>query len=162
VASGHLTARRDRRGRPWFRADEVERLALERTRRACPDPGELAARAFALFDSGAGPRDLVVKERLAPDDARELHGRWVELGGGVVIDSAQARRLADALGMSGIDLDVVERALVALRRVAGALRVPCSACGQEGYVRQAREFGPSWRCAECEAAASSPRWGYGE
>jgi hypothetical protein len=153
-ADGMLHAERDDRGRPWFDPAEVSALAEQR-RRDTGDPqgGELAARAFALFAAGGGARDLVIRERVPPDAAEGLYLRWVALGDGVVIDTPRARRLADALGMPRLDLDVVERALGALRRLASSLEAPCPRCGRVTFVGAGwRAYGPTWRCSTCRAA----------
>lgn len=152
VESGDLRVTHDDRGRPRFDRDEVERLALARARQVRREPGELAARAFELFASGLGPRDVVTAERVTPDVAAELHVRWVELGRNVVIDGARAERLAAALGLRELNVEQLERAVGALPRVAQALRAPCNSCGREAFVGQARYYGPEWQCVACREA----------
>ncbi len=155
VESGDLQVTHDDRGRPWFDHDEVERLALARSRQVRREPGELAARAFELFASGLGPRDVVTAERVTPDVAAELHVRWVQLGRNVVIDGARAERLAAALGLRELDVEQLERVVSALPRVARALYAPCSSCGTEQVVGQARYYSPDWVCRTCHTAAQS-------
>jgi hypothetical protein len=75
----------DRDGTWWFDPAEVERLrAAEgvRQRRAAPREGaptargRLAARVFAMFESGATLRQIVVRTKQEPATIRELHAEW--------------------------------------------------------------------------------------
>jgi hypothetical protein len=55
------------------------------------DPGELAARAFELFDDGVPLRQVVVRLRETPARVAELHDQWAELGGADLVITAPAR-----------------------------------------------------------------------
>jgi transcriptional regulator with XRE-family HTH domain len=75
-----LNPTRDARGRHLFDPDEVNRVAARQGsagfRRRTPDAGELAARAFELFEERASLHDCVKALRLTPDDVYELWKKW--------------------------------------------------------------------------------------
>lgn len=48
---------------------------------ATREPGEIAARAFELFNQGVSIRDVLIELRETPDRVHELHERWLDMGG---------------------------------------------------------------------------------
>jgi hypothetical protein len=63
---------------------EVARLP-KRKLGSVPDPGEIAARAFELFDDGTPARRVVTLLRETPGKVMELHEQWLELGGSELV-----------------------------------------------------------------------------
>lgn len=89
------------------------------------DPGEVAARAFELFDDGHGVRAVVVKVRVPPDRASELRASWEECGGSdMVINTAAHAELTKLAGPFADVAELVERARDAVHQAAldGAVR----------------------------------------
>ena len=63
------------------------------------DSGELASKAFQLFEEGQNNREIVIKLRVTPDEVRELRERWQDDGGaGLVINSVAKGMLEKMLG----------------------------------------------------------------
>ncbi len=89
---GLLTPRRARRAQAsgsvkevWvYDPREVARLP-KRKLNAVPSEGEMAARAFELFDDGLPLRRVVTEMRETPARVSELHEQWVELGGSELV-----------------------------------------------------------------------------
>lgn len=74
------------------------------------DPGELAARAFELFDDGKALREVVVILRETPWKISELHEQWADLGGAkLVINQAAQVELQRFLGPFEDVADLVSR-----------------------------------------------------
>ncbi len=61
------------------------------------DQGELAARAFEMFDAGKPLRDVVVMLRELPGKITELHDQWVDLGGSEIVIGRVARAELEVL-----------------------------------------------------------------
>lgn len=55
------------------------------------DPGELAAKAFELFDEGMPLRRVVIRMRETPAKVAELHDQWSELGGAELVVAGAAK-----------------------------------------------------------------------
>ena len=55
------------------------------------DPGELAAKAFELFDEGTPLRRVVIRLRETPAKVAELHDQWSELGGAELVVAGAAK-----------------------------------------------------------------------
>jgi hypothetical protein len=67
--------------------------------RSDADPGEVAARAFELFDAGESVRAVVVRVRVEPERASELRAEWEECGGtDLVINPLAHAELARLVG----------------------------------------------------------------
>ena len=84
--------------------------------------GELAARAFELFDRGTPKRRIVIDLRETPAKIEELYEQWLLLGGSEVVISAEAHaELTSALGtFDGVaDLVARVRALLSSRPAVG-------------------------------------------
>jgi hypothetical protein len=45
------------------------------------DPGELAGRAYEMYDEGRSEREIVRELRLTPDAVQVLHDKWLDGGG---------------------------------------------------------------------------------
>lgn len=74
------------------------------------DSGELASRAFQLFEDGKNNREIVIKLRVTPDEVRDLRERWLDEGGaGLVINGAAKEALEQLLGTFGDVADLVAR-----------------------------------------------------
>ena len=72
------------------------------------DSGELASRAFQLFEEGKNNRELVIKLRITPDEARDLRERWLDEGGAaIVINDAAKEALERMLGAFADVTDLV-------------------------------------------------------
>ncbi len=82
--------------------------------RTSTSDGEIASAAFTLFEGGASPAQVVIEMKHAPDVISNLHDKWAELSGRLVL-SADARSLIDSIGY-GIegqaDLDLAMEKLV--------------------------------------------------
>src|SRR5262245_33650081 len=72
-----------------FDPQEVASLPIHRG--APLDPGELAARAFELFDAGVALKDVVVELRADPGQVNLLFMQWSELGGSEFVIGTAAR-----------------------------------------------------------------------
>ena len=55
------------------------------------DQGELAARAFEMFDQGCPLRGVVIELRETPTKVAELHDQWIDLGGSELVLGGAAR-----------------------------------------------------------------------
>lgn len=55
------------------------------------DKGEIAARAFELFDEGVSRREVVTRLRETPEAVEVLHDQWLRLGGVEIVLSKVAR-----------------------------------------------------------------------
>lgn len=63
------------------------------------DSGELASRAFQLFEDGKNNREIVIKLRVTSDEVRDLREKWLDDGGaGIVINNAAKDALEQMLG----------------------------------------------------------------
>lgn len=54
-------------------------------------PGEVAARAYEMFDDGRSIRDVVKEVREPSDKVRQLHEQWLDDGGADLVLSATAK-----------------------------------------------------------------------
>jgi hypothetical protein len=119
--------------------DPKEVAALDAKRRkgapAPPsDPGEMAARAFELFDRGDELRKVVVKLRQKPEVVSELHDQWLDLGGAQVVITAEAREALERILGSFEDVaDLVRliQARLATKDVGPATNDPGSVIATE-------------------------------
>lgn len=74
------------------------------------DEGEIAARAFELFDAARPLREIVVALRVSPEKISELHDQWIDLGGGdLVIGRAARAELERFVGEFSDVADLVSR-----------------------------------------------------
>ena len=72
------------------------------------DSGELAAKAFIMFEDGRNNREVVIKLRITPDEARELREKWLDEGGaGIVINPTAKQALEKMLGAFNDVADLV-------------------------------------------------------
>jgi hypothetical protein len=82
------------------------------------DRGELAARAFELFDEGTPLRRVVIRLRETPATVAELHDQWSELGGAeLVVAGAAKAELERFVGPFEDVAGLVERIRATLGRV---------------------------------------------
>lgn len=148
---GRLRGMRDDHGRVWFDGDEVEQLALERAHGRGPEgEGARAQRAFTILRAGGDARRLVEDLAVTPAEAAKLFASWTELGECVVVEPAQARRIAALLGASRFDPATVERVLASVARVARALAAPCATCGCSRPQQRWATLEAPWQCVDCE------------
>ncbi len=146
-----LHPERDERGRVWFDPEEVERVARERrgadveTRDAetALDEGEVAARMFAIFNAGRGPREVVVELRLPPTKVKEVFDQWVALEGGLLIPESIRRHLDTAAGRRVS----VENVAYVFQRGVAVVRASrtCAKCS----VTHAPSIAPVPHCPTC-------------
>lgn len=73
-----------------FDPQELARLP-KRTLTSISSAGELAARAFELFDDGVSLRKVVTSLRETPGRVTELHEQWMELGGSELVIGRAAK-----------------------------------------------------------------------
>ena len=74
------------------------------------DSGELASRAFQLFEEGKNNCAIVIKLRMTPDEVRELREKWLDEGGAaIVINDAAKELLEQMLGTFSNVTDLVAR-----------------------------------------------------
>lgn len=89
---------------------EVAKLPKRKLRSVPNDPGEIAARAFEMFDDGAPPRRVVTVLRETPARVMELHEQWLELGGSeLVIGGAAKKEIERIVGPFEGVANLVER-----------------------------------------------------
>lgn len=93
---------------------DPQQLAAIAARRRSPvtinSQGEVAARAFEMFDRGEPLREIVVQLRELPERVAELHEQWMSLGGADLVIGATARaELARFLGDFSDVADLVDR-----------------------------------------------------
>jgi hypothetical protein len=73
------------------------------------DPGEIAARCFELFDRGSTLREAVIDQREHPDKIRDLHDKWLDMGGAnFVISPGAKEELEKCLGPFGNVAELIE------------------------------------------------------
>lgn len=82
-----------------FDPREIARVPRRRTSSVPSSPGEIAARAFELFDEGRPDREVVTDLRETPQRVAELREQWM-LGGGseIVIGRVAAQEIARFIG----------------------------------------------------------------
>ena len=82
--------------------DPSELTSLPRAPQAAPavrEPGEIAARAFELFDQGMTPREAVIELRETPERISGLRENWLDLGGaGLTITQSTKAALEQLVG----------------------------------------------------------------
>ncbi len=55
-------------------------------------PGDIAARAFEMFDNGDSQRAVVIATRELPEKIEELHDKWLDMGGADFVITPDAKR----------------------------------------------------------------------
>lgn len=80
--------------------------------------GQIAATAFAEFDRGAKPADVVIRLKLAPKQADELHESWRRMRGCVVLPT----NCVDELRRMGFDVQDESTFQAAVTRLLTAAR----------------------------------------
>lgn len=135
-AAGILHPRKETRDLPnggsreiWvYDPRELARVPNARRQRAqmMPgDKGEVAARAFEMFDEGVPLREVVTRLRETPEAVEVLHDQWSRLGGAEVVLSKVARdEIAKVVG----PFDGVAGLVARLRE----LLIPRAAGGEGG------------------------------
>lgn len=74
-----------------FNPEDLAVFARRRSMTPVSSAGEVAARAFELFDVGTSQREIVVQLRETPQRVAELHEQWLELGGADLVVGGAAR-----------------------------------------------------------------------
>lgn len=88
-------------------------------------PGEIAARAFEMFEDGTLIRDVVIAQRLDPRDAEDLYQQWLELGGSTLAISVDGcARLSKILGA---DITSEDRLIECVRDLAARVTAASTA-----------------------------------
>lgn len=80
---------------------ELSSLAVRMNRASvvARDNGEVAAKAYEMFDEGRKEREIVRTLRVTPDAVRELHEKWLDGGGAdIVISPTSQEALAKLIG----------------------------------------------------------------
>lgn len=111
-----------------FDPQELANLGRRRMVSVPNDPGDLAARAFELFDTGTPQRRIVVALRVLPAKVEELHDQWANMGGADLVIGAAAH--AELERFVGPFVDVAD--LVA--RVRDRLGAPIEVAPIEGPI----------------------------
>lgn len=135
-----------------FRERHVRNLAVELRAHAAEAPPEaydasMASEAFADFDAGTHPVEVVKRMRWDPRAVEAMHRQWVTMRGGYVVTAEEARAIASLPWLmgsrpicSGADLVKNLRASMAHGR--------CQRCAEQGVDS------PAEVCAECTRAMS--------
>lgn len=135
-----------------FRERHVRELAVELGPRAMEVPPEtydaaMASEAFACFDAGTHPVEVVKQTRWDPRAVEAMHRQWVTMRGGYVVTAEEARSIASLPWLmgsrpicNGADLVKSLRASMAHGR--------CQKCAEQGID------GPAEVCADCARALS--------
>lgn len=112
----HPQQRRSEKGHLVYVYEPAELARMPaRERGKIHDPGETCARVFELLDRGHTLREIVIRERLAVNEAEELRERWLECGSGeLAIAPAQRAELVRVLGPFETIAELVERVLARL------------------------------------------------
>jgi hypothetical protein len=136
-----------------FRERHVRELAVELRAHVAEPPPEaydasMASEAFAAFDAGTHPVEVVKKTRWDPRAVEAMHRQWVAMRGGYVVTADEARAIASLPWLmgsrpicSGADLVKNLRASMAHGR--------CQRCAEQGID------GPAEVCADCARALSA-------
>ena len=130
VNAGRLHPQKQMRRLPngHHREIKVFNLAelLKFIRRRGPDEhGEVAARAFELFQEGRQLREVVIALRQTPERIEQLHDQWVDSGGSeLVITPVAKRELERLLGPFVGVADVVERVAALVKKAASEGQQP--------------------------------------
>lgn len=100
-----------------FNVSEVMRFAR---RRGADDVGELAARAFEMFEHGTSLREVVIKLRQSPERVESLHEQWLSCGGSELVINTVARQALERIvgGFQGV-AELVERVTELASRAGG-------------------------------------------
>lgn len=61
------------------------------------NPGEVAARAFELFDQGIPLRQIVIELRQTPELIEQLREKWLDMEGADLVISPQAKETLETL-----------------------------------------------------------------
>lgn len=104
--------------------NQAELLKLIR-RRDPNEHGEVAARAFELFNEGRPIRDVVITLRQTPERIEQLHDQWKDGGGSELVITPVAKRdLERLLGPFVGVADIVERVAELVKKAAGQGQQP--------------------------------------
>ena len=88
-------------------------------RRDPNEPGELAARAYELFEEGRSNNQLVIALRQLPERIEELHDQWMEGGASEYVITPFARReLERLLGPYVGVAEIVQRVAELVKKAA--------------------------------------------
>ena len=120
--SVHFAYRHDGRGAEHrvivYDPHELKKLAIKLRRHITTHPrdsGELAARAFELFDEGRAEREVVRELRVDPDTVRELKEKWSNMGGADLVLNPTAKEVLEkVLGPFDTVTEMVERVVAQL------------------------------------------------
>jgi hypothetical protein len=104
-----------------FNPLELARMARRKADANPNDAGEIAARAFELFEAGKPLRELVIALRETLPKVEELHEQWLRCGGSELVINPVAQRELERLvgpfdGVAGLVQQVSELA----NKIAGA------------------------------------------
>jgi hypothetical protein len=75
-----------------FDPRELSKMARRKIEAHTPDDGEVAARAFELFESGKSLREAVIELRETLPKVEELHEQWLRCGGSELVITPVAQR----------------------------------------------------------------------
>jgi excisionase family DNA binding protein len=163
--AGKLRAHRDADGGVRYAVSDIDQLAREHSGDApCGvdeperdlDPGELAAKVFALLNSGKDPREVVVELRLPPKQVQVLHAEWIAMGSAILLTHNDRCHLARSIGAprTVAELITAVEKVKAQADLTRDLVWPCGGCDKP--VPVSREV---WR-AVVESGVLN-RWGHG-
>jgi hypothetical protein len=136
-----------------FHEEQVQSMIVTRHSRLGTQrsSGDVAADAFALFDSDTHPVDVVKQLRIDPDVAEALHGRWARLRGLLVVLRGARERVREmlcdasesALATEGelvafVEKWVIEQSPITCHQCRGDWAGFCANCARAWGVREAR------------------------
>jgi hypothetical protein len=89
------------------------------------EEGEVAARAFEMFEEGRAVREIVIALRQRPERIERLHDQWEDFGGSeLVITPVANRELERLLGPFVGVADIVERVAELAKKLASQSQSP--------------------------------------
>lgn len=80
-----------------YSPEELTQLAKRMKRTVVREPGEVAARAFELFEEELSLKKIVVTLRTTPDTIEQLYEKWLDMGGSRIVISDIAKEALEAL-----------------------------------------------------------------
>ena len=95
--------------------------------------GGVAGDAFAAYDDGATPADVVKTLRIAPNQARQLQDEWADLAGGFFVGGHVRAKLVEM--MAGFDETNPVATGEDLLRLLDHMEVPRCASGCDSWAR---------------------------
>jgi hypothetical protein len=145
-------------GKRWFLDTDLRRFCRLRPRQQPQKSGDIAARAFAMFENGDEDVLVVMGLRLVPDDVATLRARWLALRGHELLTADVARDIREAFEAGGYPTEPAHWPEVVRSLIRAAERL--SALDVSMGAQQARPHGEGTgkgRSANGQRAPAKPR-----